>query len=186
MKKIVIIVLAAMLASNYACAQNNEETVSEAVTGLWKKAKQGVKKSSRRVKEEWNGDGLVEVDGHKYMRVFTKDLFKDKEAAAFKEACKELFKEKYPSTNIISVAIPQEEWTESTSRSLGKVSKYLKTVYCYVLAKDGEDGYINARFSFQRVRKVGKTWYDDPDNWPLWERTDVLVPSVYRQLKDME
>ena len=64
------------------------------------------------------------------------------------------------------------------------MSKYVKMLYCYIVAKDGEDGYINARFSFRMTKKVGKSWQNDDANWPLWERTDVLVPSVYEKLKE--
>jgi hypothetical protein len=185
MKKIVLMVMAAMLMASPASAQTDSESVSEAVSGLWTKAKQGVTRSSRRIKEEMNGSGLVDVDGHSYMHIYTNDLFRESQAANFRTACTNIFKGKYPTVKILSVVIPQEEWTETTTRSLGRISKYVKTVYCYVLAQDGADGYINARFSFRRVKKVGKTWVDDADNWPLWERTDVLTPSVYRTLKDM-
>lgn len=186
MKKIVLMVMAAILLAAPLQAQENTETFEEAVTGLWKKTKQAVKKSSRRVQEDWNGDGLVEVEGHNYMHLYTTDLYKGTNAADFKEACVNEFKAKYPSVKIISVTIPQKDWTESTSRSLGKVSKYVKMLYCFIVGKDGEDGYINARFSYRMVKKVGKTWQNDEANWPLWERTDVLVPSVYNRLKDMK
>ncbi|MCR4854470.1 MAG: hypothetical protein K5893_12870 [Prevotella sp.] len=185
MKKIVLMVIAAMFIAAPANAQTDTESVSEAVSGLWTKAKQGVTRSTRRIKEEMDGGGLVDVDGHSYMHIYTDDLFRDSQAADFRTACTNAFKAKYPTVKILSVAIPQEEWTETTTRTLGRISKYVKTVYCYVLAQDGEDGYINARFSFRRVKKVGKSWNDDADNWPLWERTDVMTPSVYKTLSDM-
>ena len=185
-KKIVWMMMAALFMAAPANAQTDTESVSEAVSGLWTKAKQGVTRSTRRIKEEMNGDGLLDVDGHSYMRLHTKDLYQGKEAADFRAACRAAVKTKFPTVEILSVAIPQTEWTESTTRMLGKISKYVKTVYCYVLAKDGDDGYINARFSFRQTKKVGKTWKDDTDNWPLWERTDVLTRDVYQKLKDVE
>lgn len=184
MKKIVFMVMAAMFLAAPVQAQENSESFEEAVTGLWTKAKKAVKKSSRRVQEEWNGDGLVDIEGHSYMHLYTTDLYKGPNKADFKEACLNEFKAKYPTVKVLSTTIPQEEWTESTTRSLGKVSKYVKMLYCYIVAKDGEDGYINARFSFRMTKKVGKSWQNDDANWPLWERTDVLVPSVYEKLKE--
>ena len=185
-KKIVWMMMAALLVAVPASAQTESESVSEAVSGLWTRAKQGVTRSTRRIKEEINGEGLLDVDGHSYMRVHTEDLYRGEGAADFRAACRAAVETKFPSVKILSVAIPQTEWTETTTRTFGRISKYVKTVYCYVLAQDGQDGYINARFSFRQVKKVGKTWNNDTDNWPLWERTDVLTPSVYEKLKSVE
>ena len=60
---------------------------------------------------------------------------------------------------------------------------YVQTLYCYVLAKDGDDGYVNARFVFQRQKEVGQQYEHVDGRWPLWERTDVIPMATYEQLK---
>jgi hypothetical protein len=52
-----------------------------------------------------------------------------------------------------------------------------------VLAKDGDDGYVNARFMFQRQKEVGKQYEHIVNRWPLWENTDVIPASTYEVLK---
>ena len=53
---------------------------------------------------------------------------------------------------------------------------------CYVLAKDGDDGYINARFSFTRVKQPGSSYKHAAGGWPKWERTDVIPMEDYVQM----
>ena len=145
-------------------------------------------KTTLSIKEEFNVDNagaeLIQIDGHKYMPLRTNDLWKSNDANDFKEACRKEFMEKYPEIDIVSVVIPQADWTDTAIRSNGKISKYLKVLYCYILAKDGDDGYINARFSFRQVKPIGGQRKQDEDYWPLWERTDVIVPAVYKQLAE--
>jgi len=86
--------------------------------------------------------------------------------------------------NVLSVTIPQEGWVSKAVKDGGKVIGYLQYMYCYVLAQDGDDGYINARFSFQRYKDVGKDYGSVNGRWPRWDRTDVLTRSVYDELKN--
>ena len=51
------------------------------------------------------------------------------------------------------------------------------------LAKDGNDGYVNARFKFQRQKEVGRQYEHVANCWPLWERTDVIPMAAYEKLK---
>ena len=55
-------------------------------------------------------------------------------------------------------------------------------MYCYAIAQDGEEGYINAKFTFQRYREVGGEYQPLQEKWPKWERTDVLSDKVYNKL----
>ena len=183
MKQKITMVLAALLFAAPIRAQTEAESISEAAADLWKVTRQTVKKQSRRVKEEINGGDLLNVDGRNYMRVYDMNLYADSDAREMRETCMKAFAEKYPSVKIVAAVIPQDGWTQTTTNSFGRVSKYVKTLYCYVLGKDGDDGYINARFSYRQVKKVGQEWLMDDANWPLWERTDVLTSEVYGKLK---
>ena len=51
-----------------------------------------------------------------------------------------------------------------------------------LFAQDGEEGYINAKFTFQRYREVGGEYQPLQEKWPKWERTDVLSDKVYNKL----
>ena len=105
-------------------------------------------------------------------------------AEKFKKTSEKLFAKKYPHTNIVSVTIPQEGWVSESVKDGSKVIGYLQYMYCYVLAKDGDDGYINARFSFQRYKDVGKEYGIVNGRWPKWDRTDVIPLPVYNELKN--
>ncbi len=190
MKRIWIIMMAGMLVASPACAQE-DNSVSGAVTKIWNNTKKKVRNSTRRVKEEFNindaAADLREIDGHKYMLLYKTDAFKGEDAQELKDRCLQEFKDRYPEVTVLNCVIPQDEWIDTTSRSAtGKVTKYVKTIFCYILAKDGNDGYINARFSYRQLKKVGGKWKNDKSNWPNWERTDVMTPDVYKQLKDMK
>jgi len=187
MRKIILPIVALLLLTAPAQAQNEMQSISEGISQLWKKTKKAINKTTQSIKEEFNideaGAELLEIDGHKYMPIYINDIFKGSEGDEFKETCRQQFLEKYSSVELLSCVIPQEDWTDKNTFVNGKVSKYLKLLYCYVLAKDGDDGYIQARFVFRKKKPVGGTWTNDEDYWPLWNRTDVMVPSVYEKLK---
>lgn len=189
-RKMMMLMAASLILAAPATAQE-DEGVGGAVAKVWNNTKKKVRNSTRRVKEKFNIDDaaadLREIDGHKYMLLYRTDLFKGEGAQDFKDQCLRAFKQKYPEVTVMNCVIPQTDWVSSTSRSVtGKVTKYVKTVYCYILAKDGSDGYINARFSFRQLKKVGGKWKNDSSNWPNWEDTDILTPEVYRQMKEQD
>ena len=51
-----------------------------------------------------------------------------------------------------------------------------------IIAKDGNEGFVNAKFVFERQKKVGDATMDNLVKWPLWIRTDVLPNEVYAKL----
>ncbi len=184
-----IVMLAAIFMASPAVAQE-DNSVSGTVSKIWNNTKKKVRNSTRSVKEEFNindaAADLREIDGHKYMLLYRKDNFRDDAAQEFKDRCLQEFKDKYPEVTVLNCVIPQDQWIDTTSRSAtGKVTRYVKTIFCYILAKDGPDGYINARFSYRQLKKVGGKWKNDKSNWPNWERTDVMTPDVYKQLKEL-
>ena len=66
----------------------------------------------------------------------------------------------------------------------GSIVGYLQSMYCYVLAKDGNDGYINAEFTFQRYKRVGEAYEHVEGKWPGMTRVDILTPEIYDKIKD--
>ena len=125
----------------------------------------------------------VKVDGAWYMPLYTVNLYKGSDLDIYRDACRKAFVAKYPGVKVESVVVPQQDWLSDTYKKNNKVTGYVQTLYCYVLAKDGNDGYVNARFMFQRQKEVGKQYQHVANCWPLWERTDVIPMATYEQLK---
>jgi hypothetical protein len=99
------------------------------------------------------------------------------------KACRDDFAKRYDATTIVSVAIPQEDWLETAILEKKKVVMYKREALCYVLGKDGKDGYINARYSFIQYRKPGKKWLASASHWPKFERADAIPNVHYNRLK---
>lgn len=124
----------------------------------------------------------VKVDGAWYMPLYTVNLYTGSDLDVYRSACRKAFAEAYPGVEIVSVVVPQREWLSDTYKKNNKVTGYVQTLYCYVLGKDGSDGYVNARFMFQRTKDVGKTYQHAIGRWPLWENTDVIPRASYEKL----
>lgn len=124
----------------------------------------------------------VKVDGAWYMPLYTVNLYTGSDLDVYRSACRKAFAEAYPGVEIVSVVVPQREWLSDTYKKNNKVTGYVQTLYCYVLGKDGSDGYVNARFMFQRTKDVGKTYQHASGRWPLWENTDVIPRASYEKL----
>ena len=195
MKKTVICALLAMFFSaSPTWAQSNnghqDESLADKVSTIVKKAKSSMQRAGKRVEKaiginDKNRDGdEVKIDGTYYMPIYSLNIYNGKDADKFKNTCEKAFTKKYPRTNVLSVTIPQEGWVSKAVKDGGKVIGYLQYMYCYVLAQDGDDGYINARFSFQRYKDVGKEYGSVNGRWPQWDHTDVLTRSVYDELKN--
>lgn len=130
--------------------------------------------------------GTAEIARHEtadLMPICTETQYRGADAAVYIDECRLLFAKKYPNVEIVSVALPQKDWDRQVVKEDGKVVGYLQSLNCYVLGKDGEDGYINARFSFQRYKEVGDEYRHVVDRWPLWERTDAIPAEQYEQIK---
>lgn len=159
--------------------------VGKKAAKVWTKAKKSVTDAGHAIGRAVgleNKDDLIRVKGEYYMPLYTVNLYKQDDADKYKTACGRLFLRKYPQADVQTVALPQTDWLSETVEKEGAVVGYLQTMYCYIVARDGTDGYINAKFVFQRYRDVGKNFMDIPEKWPLWERTDVLPMAVYRKL----
>jgi len=118
------------------------------------------------------------------MPIYNFDLFVNShttEDAELVRLSREAFMKKYPNAEIMYAVVPQQDWLHTALRDGSKVTGYRRRAYCFVVAKDGSDGYLNARFLFSAERVAGGE-YVKSNSWPRWERTDVIPSHVYPKL----
>lgn len=164
-----------------------DKTPGERLGTLLKDFEKGMKKTCESLSDLLGLEGkadstLIEIDGVKYMPVYTVDRFTADSVSMYAACCTD-FAARYNATTIVSVTIPQENWLEAVVMEKKKVTMYKRRVYCYVLGKDGKDGYINARYSFTQYRKPGMRWLAPEGYWPKFERADVIPMMHYKRLK---
>lgn len=143
---------------------------------------EGMKKAGKTISDflgikSKSGDDEVEIDGVKYMRLYTVNLFYA-DSTGMTDLCRTDFARRYPRATVVSVAIPQEGWTETAVKENKRIAAYRRTAYCYVLGRDGADGYINARYVFRQQRRPGNPWVASTGSWPRFERADA-IPNVH-------
>ena len=170
-----------------------QESLVKKVTTIWNNAKKQVKQTGKDIGEKIGFDDmaakeqdtdLIEVDGMKYMPIYNFDLFVNShttEDAELVRLSREAFMKKYPNAEIMYAVVPQQDWLHTALRDGSKVTGYRRRAYCFVVAKDGSDGYLNARFLFSAERVAGGE-YVKSNSWPRWERTDVIPSHVYPKL----
>ena len=199
MKKQYLVLMAAFLLAMTlpVGAQNNKNNQQETLVGkvskLWKDAKKQIDKTGKDIGEKIGFDelaskkheaDLIEVDGIKYMPVYTTDHFAKlhpKEDAELVRLSREAFMQKYPQAEIIYAVVPQKDWLNTVLRDGSKVTGYRRRAYCYVVAKDGTEGYLNACFLFMADREAGND-YVKSKSWPRRACTDAVPSQVYPQL----
>lgn len=125
---------------------------------------------------------LLKVNGSYYMPLYSTDLYKGEDALTYRKTCTQLFRKKYPKVNIQSVAIPQKEWVLETVEKDGELVGYQRTLHCFIIARDGDEGYVNAKFTYRQYKNVGQEFQNVKGWCPKWERTDFMTNSVYEQL----
>ncbi len=192
MKRLSLLLIAALAWGGTAMAQNTgtKETKESAGKSVGKK----MKKFWQQVKDEvsYTADGLfskegnykVLVEGHYYMPIYDVNLYKESDGEEMRNACATQLLKKYPSAEIVSCALPQTDWLSQSVEQDGKVTGYKQTMYCFVLAKDGSEGYINQRYIFVRNRKVGESYANDSTQWALLMDTDVMTADIYNKVKN--
>ena len=168
---------------------NKTESLGSKISRILNRARKSANKAGKHVGYTLDADGhlikendLIKVSGLYYMPLYTVNLYQGKEAAEFRETVRKKFMEKYPQTKLQTVVIPQTDWLHEPVEKGDVIVGYLQTMYCYAIAQDGEEGYINAKFTFQRYREVGGEYQPLQEKWPKWERTDVLSDKVYNKL----
>ena len=170
-----------------------QKSLVKKVTTIWNNAKKQVKQTGKDIGEKIGFDDmaakeqdtdLIEVDGMKYMPIYNFDLFMSGHAADDAELVRlsrEAFTKRYPNAKILYAVVPQKDWLNTVLKNGDSVVGYRREAYCFIVAKDGSDGYLNARFLFSADRKVGGEYMKN-NSWPRWERTDVLPNQVYDKL----
>ena len=127
-------------------------------------------------------EDLIKIKHVYYMPLYNVNLYKGNDAEGFRKQCSDMFSGRFPQAKVLSIALPQQQWVKEDVVKSNVVVGHTETMYCYIIAKDGGDGYINARFSFQQYKDVGKAYESIEGKWPQWDRTDVLTPAIYNEL----
>ena len=189
MKRIIWITLVLMLLCQTADAQMTKKDtgngpLKERVSNFWEKTKKSLDKAAEKVSNDLSSenDGLRRIKGKYYMNIYDTNIYKGEDCDQLREMCQREFAAKYPSVKIRCCVIPQTDWNTETVETDGTVTGYAQTLFCYILGKDGNEGFINAKFVFERQKKVGEPYMNTRVKWPLWIRTDVLTNEVAEQL----
>ena len=193
MKKTLIILSVVLLGTALTASaqkqQPKKQSFEKKLSKFLKETKRGMEQAGHEIGDAIGFDDrigkqadLLKVDGSYYMPLYDKDLYRGDSALAFRTECTKLFRKKYPQVNIRSVAIPQEKWLTETVEKDGEIVGYQQTLYCYVIGRDGDDGYINAKFAYSRYKDIGQPYQRLKGMWPQWERTDILTNDIYAQL----
>ncbi len=196
MKKIGYIVLVLLLGSvTNVSAQSQDkkkEPFDKKVSKFWKKTKKELEQAGHELGDAigFNDriDGksdLLKVNGSYYMPLYSTDLYIGEDALTYRKTCTQQFRKKYPKVSIQSVAIPQKEWVLETVEKDGELVGYQRTLHCFIIARDGDEGYVNAKFTYRQYKNVGQEFQNVKGWWPKWERTDFMTNSVYEQLLNL-
>ena len=188
MKKTIVTLMSVLFVALTANAQMTDKptgkgSFTQRVTNLWNKSKETVEGVVDQVREGIDPNGLRRIKGTYYLCIYSDDKYSGAEASQLKLLCRKEFVEKYPGVTVVSVVIPASEWTTASLEKNGETTGFVQDISCYVLAKDGTDGYVNAKFLFERQKNVGEEYQKIDVKWPLWVRTDVLTPEIYERLK---
>ena len=167
-------------------SRDTDKTPKERLNDFLDETGQGMKKAGETIAgflgiESKTETDVVTVEGVKYMPLYTANLFQDG-GNDLLERCKADFRGRYPQATIVSAAIPQKDWTSVAVKEYKKIVSYKRTLYCYVLAKDGVDGYINVRYAYRLNRLPGKEWPKVETCRPAFERADAIPNTHYEQL----
>ncbi len=186
MKRTYILLAAVLLCGGAVRAQSDassqDGSVARKMAKFWQQVKDEVTYTADGLFSK-KGNYKVLVDGSYYMPVYDTNLYKGKDGREMRDACGTQLLRKYPSAEIVTCVIPQTDWLTETEESGGKVEGYKQTLYCYVVAKDGSEGYINQRYIFVRTRKVGQDYVKDSSCWAKLQDTSVMTNDVYNKVK---
>ncbi len=186
MKKILLAMVALFVAVSSNAQMTDKPsgkgTFRQRVTNFWNNTKESVGDVVDKMSNDMDPNGLRRIKGKYYMHIYDEDLYAGSDANELKSLCRREFEAKYPGVTIVSVAIPMTEWFNATLEDNGKAVGFAQDLTCYILGKDGEDGYVNAKFVFERQKRVGQDYEKVDVKWPLWVSTDVLTPEIYQRL----
>lgn len=186
---IVMLMTVAMPLSAQTSNTVKKQSLGSRISQLFKKTKKSVSKTGEELSNAIGFDDLAsgnkdlyKIKGNYYMPLYTVNLYKGEQSEEFRKQCRQKFSEKYPQAEVVSVALPQTEWLVDPVKSNNQITGYVETMYCYVLARDGGDGYINAKFTYQQYKNAGEKYSQLANKWPQWTCADVLTNEVYQKL----
>lgn len=193
MKKTTIFLAFLLLGAtlNMSAQQPNKKkkTFEEKVSKFVKQTKKELEQAGHELGDAigfddrlYSKSDLLRVNGSYYMPLYSTDIYKGDSALAFRTQCTKLFRQKYPKVSIQSVTIPQKEWVLETVEKGGELVGYQRTLHCFIIARDGDEGYVNAKFTYRQYKNVGQEFQNVKGWWSKWERTDFMTNSVYDQL----
>ncbi len=177
--------------SNMSAQQPNKKkkTFEEKVSKFVKQTKKELEQAGHELGDAigfddrlYSKSDLLRVNGSYYMPLYSKDLYKGEDALTYRKACTQQFRKKYSKVSIQSVTIPQKEWVLETVEKGGELVGYQRTLHCFIIARDGDEGYVNAKFTYRQYKNVGQEFQNVKGWWPKWERIDFMTNSVYEQL----
>lgn len=188
MKKLTLMLTLACMSCFTVCAQEVQEkkpTIAEKTSKIWNNAKSKVNNTTKAIKEQLGIDNEKKAQLRaKYMPVYTENKYKDENGNELMQLCRKMFYERYTNSYIQSVVIPTEDWSTSTVENEGNIEGYLQTLYCYILAKDGTVGYINAEFTIQRLKSPGGAYDKVSGRWPEMSRVDIIPEEDFKELAE--
>ena len=186
---IVMLMAVAMPLSAQTSNTVKKQSLGSRISQLFKKTKKSVSKTGEELSNAIGFDDLAsgnkdlyKIKGTYYMPLYTVNLYKGEQSEEFRKQCRQKFSEKYPQAEVVSVVLPQTEWLVDPVKSNNQITGYVETMYCYVLARDGGDGYINAKFTYQQYKNAGEKYSQLANKWPQWTCADVLTNEVYQKL----
>lgn len=169
--------------------KENKENTDQKISSIIKKAQKELEEFGHQLGDAIGFEDRLDkdkdriyVEGAWYMPIYSTNLYKGQEKSRFQSLCKEQFLSKYPKLRITSVAIPQTNWITEPIKKNGKTAGYRQFLYCFILAKDGNEGYVNAKFLFEKTRNAGEEYQIMKDKYPLWLKTDIVPKDVYDKI----
>lgn len=183
-----LLVMAVLPLSAQKKTTTPQRPIAKRVSDFFKKTKKQVSYTGQRIGEAIGLEQsevdktLITIDGVKYMPVYKKDLMVDREEAARLEtAARTEFLKKYPKAEIVTSVVPQEDWNHYAIHKK-KITGYKRRAYVYILAKDGDDAYLNASYLFEAEREPGQE-YVNAREYPQLKRVDAIPSSVLGKLE---
>ncbi len=189
MKKAILLLLAVMtlmpaMAQEESTTKKAKKTISEKTSKFWKDAKESVNSTADIIKDELGIKGSSRDSVRSmYMPIYTRNKYNEGDMYKLIQACRDDFSAKYPNCEIVSSVIPQKEWKTYTLTEGDNTVGYCQQLYCYVLAKDGDDGYINAEYLYEREKSVGGDYANREGFWPSQPQVDVIPAQDYEIIK---
>lgn len=182
----VLLTLLPMQAQNTSKKKSGKsKTVGTVLTDFWNKTKKEVSNAGTSISDQFTlgHSGEIKVHGTYYMPLYSVNLYKGTDGEALRDSCLTIFNKHYPMAFVETCVLPQQQWLSEPVEKKGQIVGYLQTMYCYLVARDGADGYINTKFMFQRYKDVGGTAQPMIEKWPELVRTDVIPMRDYEKLK---